>query len=61
VAPLLRLFGSLEASGKNKTSGTYFVQFQEYFLCITSETQKIEENRELALWHLVNRLVLEIA
>jgi hypothetical protein len=40
VAPLLLLFGSLEASGKNKTSGTCFVQFREYFLCITSETQK---------------------
>jgi hypothetical protein len=40
VAPLLRLFGSLEASKKNKTLGTCFVQFREYFLCITSETQK---------------------
>jgi hypothetical protein len=40
VAPLRLLFGSLEAFGKNKTSGTYFVQFREYFLCITSETQK---------------------
>jgi hypothetical protein len=40
VAPLLLSFGSLEASGKNKTSGTCFVQFREYFLCITSETQK---------------------
>jgi hypothetical protein len=40
VAPLLLLFGSLEASGKNKTSETCFVQFREYFLCITSETQK---------------------
>jgi hypothetical protein len=27
VAPLRLLFGSLEASGKNKTSGTCFVQF----------------------------------
>jgi hypothetical protein len=40
MAPLLRLFGSLEDSGKNKTSGTCFVQFQEYFLCSFSETQK---------------------
>jgi hypothetical protein len=40
VAPLRLLFGSLEASRKNKTSGTCFVQFWEYFLCITSETQK---------------------
>jgi hypothetical protein len=27
LAPLRLLFGSLEASGKNKTLGTYFVQF----------------------------------
>jgi hypothetical protein len=40
VAPLQLLFGSLEAFGKNKTSGTCFIQFREYFLCITSETQK---------------------
>jgi hypothetical protein len=40
VAPLQLLFGSLEAFGKNKTSGTYFVQFREYFLCSTSETEK---------------------
>jgi hypothetical protein len=43
VAPLLLLFGSLEASRKNKTSGTCFVQFREYFLCITSETQNIRK------------------
>jgi hypothetical protein len=40
VAPLCLLFGSLEASGKNKTLGTCFVQFREYFLCSFSETQK---------------------
>jgi hypothetical protein len=40
VAPLQLLFGSLEASKKNKTSETCFVQFQEYFLCSFSETQK---------------------
>jgi hypothetical protein len=40
MAPLLPLFGSLEAPGQNKTSGTCFVQFREYFPCITSETQK---------------------
>jgi hypothetical protein len=38
VAPLQLLFGSLEASEKNKTSGTYFIQFREYFLCTFSET-----------------------
>jgi hypothetical protein len=48
VAPLLRLFGSLEASEKNKTSGTYFVQFQEYFLCSFSKTQK---QQKIGNWH----------
>jgi hypothetical protein len=54
VAPLLLLFGSLEASGKNKTSGTCFVQFREYFLCITSETQKQQKTGN---WHCGNLLV----
>jgi hypothetical protein len=40
VAPLRLLFGSLEASGKSKNSGTCFVQFREYFLCSFFETQK---------------------
>jgi hypothetical protein len=40
VAPLLPLFGCLDAPGKNKTSGFGFIQFREYFLCITSEIQK---------------------
>jgi hypothetical protein len=40
VAPLRLLFGSLEASEKNRTSGTCFIQFREYFLCSFSETQK---------------------
>jgi hypothetical protein len=48
VAPLLLLFGSLEASGKNKTFGFGFVQFREYFLCITSETQKQQKTGN---WH----------
>jgi hypothetical protein len=61
VAPLRLLFGSLEASVNFWTSGFCFIQFREYFLCNFSETKKIAENRELALWHLVNRLVLENA
>jgi hypothetical protein len=40
VAPLQLFFGSLEASGENKTSGTCFVQFREYFLCSFSKTQE---------------------
>jgi hypothetical protein len=48
VAPLRHFFGSLEASRKIKTSGTCFVQFREYFLCITSETQK---QQKIGNWH----------
>jgi hypothetical protein len=40
LAPLRLSFGLREASWKNKTSGTYFVQFREYFPCSFSETQK---------------------
>jgi hypothetical protein len=40
LAPLWLPFGPHPSSGKNKTSGTCFVQFQEYFLCSFSETQK---------------------
>jgi hypothetical protein len=54
VAPLRLLFGSLEASGKSKTSGTCFVQFREYFLCITSETQK---QQKIGNWHYGDLLI----
>jgi hypothetical protein len=54
VAPLHLLFGSLEVSKKNKTSGTCFVQFQEYFLCITSETQKQQKTGN---WHCGDLLI----
>jgi hypothetical protein len=54
VAPLLLLFGSLEAPGQNKTLGTCFVQFQEYFLCITSEIQKQQKTGN---WHCGNLLI----
>jgi hypothetical protein len=40
VAPLCLLFGSLEALVKFWATGFGFVQFQEYFLCNFSETQK---------------------
>jgi hypothetical protein len=40
AAPLLLLFGSLEASVNFWTFGFYFIQFPEYFLCNFSETQK---------------------
>jgi hypothetical protein len=44
----------------NMNFGFRFVQFREYFLYNFSETQK-NRKQELALWHLVNRLVLENA
>jgi hypothetical protein len=48
VAPLLPFFGLWEASGENKTSGSCFVQFREYFLCSFSETQK---QQKIGNWH----------
>jgi hypothetical protein len=54
VAPLHLLFRSLEAFGKNKTSGTCFVQFREYFLCSFSETQKQQKTGN---WHCGDLLV----
>jgi hypothetical protein len=47
VPRLLLSFGSLEASALNMTLGTCFVQFREYFLCITSETQKQQKTGNL--------------
>jgi hypothetical protein len=40
LAPLRLSFGLRYSSRKNKTSGTCFVQFREYFMCSFSETQK---------------------
>jgi hypothetical protein len=48
VAPLRLLFGSLEASVNFWTFGFCFVQFQEYFLCNFSETQK---QQKIGNWH----------
>ena len=56
-AALLRLPpGQLLRHGKNWNFGLRIVQFREYFLCNFSETKNIRK-QELALWHLVNRLV----
>ena len=60
VAPLRIIFGLLEASWKNRPLGVDFVQFREYFLTRISET-KNSRKQELALRHLVNRLVPENA
>ena len=58
--PLWSLSGSLEASGKNKVLGVDFVQVREYFLTRIFES-KNSRKQELALQHLVNRLVPENA
>jgi hypothetical protein len=52
---------SSRSFGKNRRFGFCFVQFREYFLCNFSRNTKTAENRELSLWHLVNRLVPENA
>jgi hypothetical protein len=44
----------------NRNFGFRFVQLREYFLCNFSEIQN-SRKQELALWHLVNRLVPENA
>jgi hypothetical protein len=48
LAPLRLSFGLRYSSGKNKTSGTCFVEFREYFLCSFSETQKQQKTGN---WH----------
>ena len=60
VAPLWPLSGVLDASGDSKMLGVDFVQLREYFLTRISET-KNSRKQELALRHLVNRLVPENA
>jgi hypothetical protein len=60
LAPLHLIFVLRDASGK--IAGLAFVTSNsENISCVTSLKHKTAENRELALWHLVNRLVLENA
>src|SRR5215213_4419778 len=59
-ASLWRLSGVLDGSGKNRNLGVDFVRFREYFVTRISET-KNSRKQELALRHLVNRLVPENA
>jgi hypothetical protein len=60
VAPLRLIFGLREASVK--IGGLALVSSNsENISCVTFLKHKTEENRELALWHLVNRLVLKNA
>ena len=60
VALLWSPFDFLEGSGKNKMLGLCFVEFREYCPNSLSGT-KNNRKQELALWHLVNRLVPENA
>jgi hypothetical protein len=54
LAPLRLSFGLRYSFGKNKTSGTYFIQFREYFLCSFSETQK---QQKIGNWHCGDLLI----
>jgi hypothetical protein len=54
VAPLHLLFGSLEASVNFWTFGFCFIQFQEYFFCNFSETQK---QQKIGNWHCGDLLI----
>ena len=60
LAPLRLSFGVLEHSGENKALGFCFVEFREYCPNNLSGT-KNSRKQELALRHLVNRLVPENA
>ena len=60
VPPLWSLSCVLDASGDSKIFGVDFVRFREYFVTRISET-KNSRKQQLALRHLVNRLVPENA
>jgi hypothetical protein len=57
-ALLCLCFGHRLRVRKNRRFDFYFIQFREYFLYNLSEIKKNIRKQELALWHLVNRLVL---
>jgi hypothetical protein len=60
LAPLRVIFGLCEASVK--IGGSAFVSSNSKNIsCVTFLKHKIAKNKELALWHLVNRLVPENA
>jgi hypothetical protein len=61
LAPLRLCFGLRLVLGKNRNFSFCFVQFWEYLLCNFYWNTKTAENRELTLWHLINRLVPENA
>jgi hypothetical protein len=60
LAPLRLIFGLRDASGK--IAGLAFVSSNSKNIsCVAFQKHKTAENRELALWHFVSRLVLENA
>jgi hypothetical protein len=60
LAPLRLPFGLRIVLGKIGTSG-FVSSNSKNISCVTFLKHKTAENRELALWHLVNRLVPENA
>jgi hypothetical protein len=60
LAPLYLCFGLRLMLGKIGTSA-FVLSNSENISCVAFLKHKIAENRELALWHLVNRLVPENA
>jgi hypothetical protein len=60
LAPLRLIFGLCDASGK--IAGLAFVSSNsENISCVAFLKHKNSKKRELALWHLISRLVLENA
>jgi hypothetical protein len=60
LVPLRLIFGLHLVSGKIGTL-TFVLSNSENISCVAFLKHKNSKNRELALWHLVNRLVLENA
>jgi hypothetical protein len=60
LAPLRLIFGLCHASGKIGTLA-FVSSNSENISCVAFLKHKNSRNRELALWHLVSRLVLENA
>jgi hypothetical protein len=60
LAPLHLCFGLYHAPGKIGTSA-FVSSNSENISCVAFLKHKNSRNRELAMWHLVNRLVLENA
>jgi hypothetical protein len=60
LAPLRLIFGLRHVSGKIGTLA-FVSSNSENISCVAFLKHKNNKNRELALWHLISRLVLENA